>query len=106
MPKPEAVKGGLLFLGSSRLGGLVAVTVSAWRPGGQNTKAALREVVTEALDVIASGKPGFRHVCRCCPERHDAEARHGDHDHQRPLRQRGDRAQPGQVIGREHMVEG
>ncbi len=42
--------GGLLFLGSSRLGGLVAVTVAAWRPGGQNTKAALREVVTEALD--------------------------------------------------------
>lgn len=41
--------GGLLFLASSRLGGLVTVTVAAWRPGGENTKGALREVVIKAL---------------------------------------------------------
>lgn len=41
--------GGLLFIGSCRLGGLVSVTVAAWRPGGTNTKDALREVVDQAL---------------------------------------------------------
>ncbi len=41
--------GGLLFLASSRLAGLVTVTVAAWRPGGENTKGALREVVIKAL---------------------------------------------------------
>ncbi|KUI27920.1 hypothetical protein AU194_07805 [Mycobacterium sp. GA-2829] len=41
--------GGLLFLGSCRLNGLVTVTVAAWRPGGHNTKDALRDVVVQAL---------------------------------------------------------
>jgi hypothetical protein len=41
--------GGLLFIGSCRLGGLVTVTVAGWRPGGRNTKDALRELVEEAL---------------------------------------------------------
>lgn len=48
--------GGLLFVGSCRLGGLVSTTVAAWRPGGTNTKDALRKVVTEALgDLGLSG---------------------------------------------------
>jgi len=41
--------GGLLFVGSCRLNGLVSVTVAAWRPGGTNTKDALREVVDQTL---------------------------------------------------------
>ncbi|BBY14520.1 hypothetical protein [Mycolicibacterium litorale] len=41
--------GGLLFIGSCRLNGQVSVTVASWRPGGQNTKDALREVVEQAL---------------------------------------------------------
>jgi hypothetical protein len=41
--------GGLLFLGGTRVNGRIASSVSAWQPGGPNTKDRLHEVVVQAL---------------------------------------------------------
>ncbi|MCK0172926.1 hypothetical protein [Mycolicibacterium sp. F2034L] len=41
--------GGLLFLGGCRVGGRLTASVSAWQPGGPNTKDWLHSVVVRAL---------------------------------------------------------
>ncbi|AKK27424.1 hypothetical protein [Mycobacterium sp. EPa45] len=42
--------GGTLFLASGQVNGKVSITVSAWRPGGPNTREQLRASVRQVLD--------------------------------------------------------
>ncbi|MBO0679431.1 hypothetical protein JRC04_18370 [Mycolicibacterium sp. S2-37] len=41
--------GGLLFLGGCRVGGQITSSVSAWQPGGPNTREHLHDMVAQAL---------------------------------------------------------
>ncbi|BBY29767.1 hypothetical protein [Mycolicibacterium sediminis] len=42
--------GGLLFLGCTRIGTMVSITVTSWVPGGANTHAAVRSSLRRTLD--------------------------------------------------------
>ncbi|MBI3690180.1 MAG: hypothetical protein HY239_05845, partial [Mycolicibacterium aromaticivorans] len=42
--------GGTLFLASGQVNGKVSITVSAWRPGGPNSKDLLKASVGKVLD--------------------------------------------------------